>query len=422
MKTRIINRTPIGNPRRIWKQDNFVLSTFSARGEDMREVVSNCAEAGFTMLELGWATHRQAQEALAYCEQEGIDLLYQDFSEHGGMQQHHLEHKLSLEEAKAITQKLRPWKRNVGIYVWDEPYEIDQMKETRRQMDLFQSLVPEKLYFTVAIPSYNDKYRWENKMFADYLERYAEIIDPVVLSLDYYPIGLPGYTKEKQLDDSRMWCDLGQMRKVGREHDMPLWFYYQALAMHGWNDFSFTMTRMMMYAACLYGAKGLQQFTAVGSTILESGEKGPFFEEQKAIHREFHKLGDTLMALENQYVFHSRDLTDSCPDYTPFIDEIESSAVLKEALPSRISVGELTDPEQNVYLMILNRDFETDQAVTLKLRAPARVWLVSREDGKQHPYSEGNDLSVTLPKGDVALFRIQPLSEEPAAIEYRLVK
>ena len=74
---------------------------------------------------------------------------------------------------------------------------------------------------------------------------------------------------------------------------------------------------MMMYAGALYGAKGLQSYTVTGTcffpkdgesyptketTLLITGEKGEFFEEQKRIHNEFKTLGNTLMALTNRAV------------------------------------------------------------------------------------------------------------------------
>ena len=62
MEHRILPRYPIGNPRRIWRQDNFVLSTFSARGRNMRSVIENCADAGFNLLEMGWASHEQGRK------------------------------------------------------------------------------------------------------------------------------------------------------------------------------------------------------------------------------------------------------------------------------------------------------------------------------------------------------------------------
>ena len=53
MEHKILPRYPLGNPRRMWRQDNFVLSTFSAKGENMRGILQVCADAGFTMVEIG---------------------------------------------------------------------------------------------------------------------------------------------------------------------------------------------------------------------------------------------------------------------------------------------------------------------------------------------------------------------------------
>ena len=167
----------------------------------MWDALENCTAEGFNLLELGWASHEQAEEALRICEELGVSLLYQDFSLYGGMQQYHMERSSKNAEIRAVTDHVKPYKRTAGYYIWDEPYMDDQLYEARRLVDLFQRQDPDRLPFTVAIPSYNDKFTWENGTFADYLERYCTIIDPPVLSLDYYPIGLLWYTDEKQLDD-----------------------------------------------------------------------------------------------------------------------------------------------------------------------------------------------------------------------------
>ncbi|MBP3293750.1 MAG: hypothetical protein J6N32_08350 [Clostridia bacterium] len=423
MEHRILKRYPVGNPHRLWKQDNFILSTFSARGDNMRDTLENCAAAGFNMVELGWAGHEQAQEALRICEELSLPLLYQDFSVFGGMQERNLERHIAPSVARKLADEIRPWKCVVGYYVCDEPYVEDQLHETRYQMDLFQNEDPARLPFTVAIPSYNSKYTWENGEFAAYLRRYVEIIDPPQLSLDYYPIGLRWYTDEKQLDDSFMWCDIGLMRKLGREYRMPVWFYYQGVNLYKYKTFEFPMVRMMMYAAAMYGFKGLQQYTAVGSVINGDGSCGQFFEEQKQIHGEFRHLGNTLMALENRYVFHSADLLADYPYYDEFRDNIADSAVLTGELADRVSVGELEDAYGNTYLMVLNRDFAAAKTVTLNFKETVRLYSVSRETGRQIPMDgEVDTTTIELAAGDAALIRVQPAAEEAYTIEYRLEK
>ena len=416
-------RYPIGNPHRVWRQDNFILSTFSARGDCMRDVIENCAEAGFNLLEMGWATHEQAEEALRLCEGLGIDILFQDFSVFGGMQGNHLDNRVSRETVRRVCDHLRPYRRAYGVYIFDEPYKPEQTAEARRQVDLFQQEAPYLMPFTVAIPSYNDLYRWHDGGFEEYLERYASEIDPPVLSLDYYPVGLREFNDADQLDGSYMWMDLGLMRKICRERQMPLWFYYQGVNLHKYPHFEFPMVRAMMYAAVMYGAKALQQYTAVGSVIEQSGKKGPFFDDVKAIHAEFRNLGGTLMALDNKFVFHSSEIAEKLPPYARFADDMKDSAVLAdEPLPARISVGELADAYGNTYLLVLNRDFTKEAAISLPLKKTSRLYKVCPHCGRQFEKGEGQALSLTLAPGDGQLWRVQDAAAEACTIEYRIEK
>ncbi len=423
MEHKILPRYPLGNPHRLWKQDNLVLSTFSVRAGNIRNAMETCKAAGFNMVELGWVDHEQAEEALRLAEELELSLLHQDFDAYGGMQAHKLERKLTRDEASAVVNHIRPWKRTVGYYVWDEPYVADQLAEARRQMDLFQALDPARLPFCVAIPSYNDKYTWQNGEFAPYLERYCTVVDPAMLSLDYYPIGLGWYTDEKQLDDSYMWLDLGLMRKLGKKYDMPIWFYYHGQNLYDYHRFTFPMVRMNMYAGLLYGAKGLQHYTAQGAVLAEDGTPGIFFEEQKTIHAQLRALGNTLMALDSRTVLHSPDLLPGCPHLEGLAETMADCLLLTGELPARTSAGEFEDSFGNQYLLVLNRDFEAGQTVTLTLQRPSRIYEVSKLTGRQSVLAEGADsITLTLDKGDAVLLRVQDANEEPFTLEYRLEK
>lgn len=427
MEHKILFRYPLGNSKRLWRQDNFVLSSFQGKGKNKRNAVEHWAESGLTTVELGWASHEEAWEVVRLCEEVGLDLIFQDFSEFGGMQEWHRDDVRSDTMAKDIADKIRPWKRTIGYYVWDEPFKDDQLTETRRQIDMIEKEDPERLGFTVAIPSYNNVYTWENGEFPAYLRRFADIIEPSILSLDYYPIGIEGWTSEGQLDNSRMWLDLEMMRKICREKNLPLWFYFQSYDLHKrGSGFIFPMARMMMYAACLYGAKALQNFTAPSSITDENGDKGQFFEEFCVINREFRKLGNTLMALDNRFVFHSDDLLPVVPDtylegMSP--DKISDSKILSCSLPKRTSVGELCDQYGNDYLLILNRDYLKEADISLALCGSFRVYEVNRNDGRQHLLSDSTDkLDLKLMPGDAVLVRVQPSKEEAFTVEYRLDK
>ncbi len=420
MEHRILTRRPLGNPRRAWKQDNFILSNFSAKGRDMRKVIRNCAEAGFNLLELGWASPEQAAQAVVLCEQLGVDLLFQDMKRYGGMQHNRFYEKNELVE---LMREQKSWKRIVGYYIWDEPLLDDQLAEARMLTDQCEAEDPSKLPFTVAIPSYNLEYTWDNDRFAAYLERYVTTIDPPVLSLDYYPVGMPEHNEDVQFDRSRMWCDLGLMKKLGEAYDMPIWFYYQGQNLHKVEHFTFPMIRAMMYAGALYGAKGLQHYTACGSIIDEEGDREKFFEEQKAIHAEFRALGETLMALTCRRVVHDAAVDPRCAAYAELSDAVAGCAWLAQELPFRVSASEFEDDYGNSYVMVLNRDYTEGKTMALPLKRTARIYRVSKQDGLQFVTADAADtLYVTLAPGDGALFRLQDAAEDAFTVEYRLQK
>ena len=420
MEHRIYPRYPLGNSTRAWRQDNFILSNFSARASNMRKCLRNCKDAGFNTVEIGWATHEQAEQAVIYCEQEGLDLIFQDLSRYGGMQRYrHCEQ----DALSAVICEKRAYKRLIGYYIWDEPWKDDQLKAARVLTDECEREAPDLLPFTVAIPSYNPDDTWENGTFAAYLERYVTTINPPILSLDYYPVGLPGYTLERQLDDSKMWLDLGCMKVLGEKYGLPLWFYYQGVDLHKAGYFTFPMIRSMMYAATLYGCKGLQHFSAVGSIIDQDGNREWAFEEQREIHEEFRNLGGTLMALTSKRVIHDASVDTGIAAYADMHQTEADSAYLSAPLPKRASVAEFEDDYGNGYIMVLNRDYEIAQDFVLPLNGNYRLYEVSKTDGCQYVTEDNTDhIRITLAKGDAMLYRIQKAEEEAFTAEYRLIK
>ena len=432
MKHTVLKRYPLGNKRFIWKQKDFALSSFGCDAGDMRKSISNLTEAGFNTLELGWSPHEKSWEAVELCEEYGVDLIFQDLSIMGGMQHRYLdrEPKVDMNTVNDLIERTKDKKRTIGFYVWDEPWFDNQFEEARRQSDMLEAAKPDALLFSVALPSYNPDFQWENGLYKSYFDKFIKKMDPPVLSLDYYPIGnYPmeteqfKYSEDNQLDTDYMWCDLGLLRKRGLETGIPYWFYYQGCDLYHTGQLNFTMIRMMMYAAVMYGVKGLQHYRANEDAVVmrDTGEKGPYFEEQKAIHKEFAALGNTLMALTSKLVYHSPDLLPNKDFAKELMDSYTDSEFIAEQLPKRCSVGEFEDGYGNRYLVILNREFCAPLKTELKLKGNFRIYEVSRKDGAQRVIHESTaSLPVELAAGDAMVIRVQPASEEPFTVEYTL--
>ena len=435
MKKKLLARFALCNPRRLWKQDNFVLSTFSPgllklddeseeSNEIMRRSVRTCYNAGFNLLELGWASHDRAKAAVQMCEQLGIGVIYQNLKRYGGMGSKNIFCKTN--DLLGSMEEMRRWKSVVGYYVWDEPVTEEQMHVTRNMIDTVERERPESLPFTVANPSYNRHFLWADGNYSKYIDQYIDIIDPPIMSFDYYPVGAKTneHDEIRQLDESLMWCDLEYVRRAAKKANIPFWFYYQGQNLHGYPHFVFPMVRVMMHGALLYGVKGLQHYTAWESVVdAKDGGKGEYFEDQKQIHFELSQLGRTLMALDCTHVIHDASLLPNCPYMKELKTDITDSKLLDGELPYRTSVSELTDAYGNDYLMVLNRDYVKDADITLKLKTPSRVYEVSREDGEQRVlYDNVSELNISLINGGLGLYRIENADKEPSIIEYYLEK
>jgi len=183
------------------------------------------------------------------------------------------------------------------------------------------------------------------------------------------------------------------------------------------------MVRAMMYAGVLYGAKGLQHYTACGSIITKEGDKDIFFEDQRAIHVEFKNLGETLMALDCKRVIHDATVNPNCEIYNELHAKESDSAYLDCALPARVSVSEFEDAYGNGYMMILNRDYMEEKCVSLALNGNYRIYEISKTDGLQYVIADNTSkIEIKLAAGDAMLIRLQKAEEKEYSIEYRLSK
>lgn len=425
---KMLARYPIGNPRRKWKQDNFVISICNpgpmglnhdgpVQCEKARRSVKTAADAGFNCVELLWASPEIGLELLRAAEQIGMPLVYQNLRRFGGMG-YRKEKNLRPEDndLEGVIKDIAPWKSVCGLYVYDEPLTTEQRALARDLIDRMEKLLPDKLPLTCSD--------------GGHIENVANEVDPPQLAFDQYPFGgwaCDGVSPETQMDAaSSYWRRMEVARRVAARIGAPYWFIYQGheLAYNPLPDsYTFAASRMMANSALLYGVKGLDCYIELDGVVdPETGGHGVWFEEQRKLNREIAALGNTLMALTCQRVIHDESVVSDKED-VPF-PTMESSTLLTGKLPHRISISELTDAYGNDYLMVQNRDYRSTVRYDLTMKEPRRVWRVSDEDGEQRLAFDdaSNHIIGTLTAGSVALYRLQKKDEEPYAIEYYLDK
>lgn len=438
MEHKLLARHPIGNPRRVWKQDNLILNLPSPAPmstallpksettmKKTRRAVKTAIDAGFNMMGCLWADPATVEEIVRTAERYDASVLYQDLRRFGGMGDKNI--FCETNDYEGVIRDTAKWNCVKGYCMWDEPILEENLQETRKMIDYCEKVRPDLLPFTVANPDYNRLCHWENDAYAPYIDRFLDVIDPVEMCFDYYPIGKREYDPALQLDNSTMWSDLEIVRRAAQKREIPFWFAYQAHR-YPWHKiyytYRFPMTRAMAHAGILHGAKMLDCYTEFDGCIdPETGGKGVFFEEQKKLNGELLALGNTLMALECLRVIHDDRILPGHRTMEGLRTPIEESELLTGALSPRISVSEHRDPYGNMYLMVLNRDYDVDAHIALKLKRPSHVYVVSKEDGEQTLIEETvSEFWTHLAPGDLHLYRIQNAEEAPFTVEYFLEK
>lgn len=438
MQHKLLARKPVGNPRRVWKQDNFLLSVSSAGSmhtalveqsdytyRKTRRGVKTCIDGGFNLLGCLWADSKMAMEIVRTAERYGGNVLFQDLRRFGGMGYKNI--FCETNDYKGVIEDTGRWKCIKGYCMWDEPILQEHLEETRRMIDHCEQVRPDLLPYTVANPDYHKLCCWKDQAYAPYIDRFLDTVDPAQMSFDHYPIGRSEYDPTLQLDNSTMWSNLEIVRRAAGKRNIPMYFWYQGQRFP-WHKiyytFHFNMARAMAHAGVLHGVKGLECYIEFDGFIdPATGGRGAFFEEQKRLNEELAALGNTLMALECDRVIHDETLLPDHPAMEGLRTSVKEGELVEGGLVPRTSISEHTDAYGNRYLMVLNRDFEQTATLSLKLKKLSHVYEVSKEDGEQRMIGQAVEkLPVSLTPGDLKLYRIQDADGEPFTIEYYLDK
>ena len=152
MDKKMLPRYPIGNPRRLWRQDNFIISLTNpgpmgldkrneTQQEKARRAVETAVEAGFNQMELCWASPEVGMEILRTAERIGTKVLYQNLRRFGGMGYS----REPLNENNDFIGAMRDtagWKCIMGYYMYDEPTTKEQRALVRRMIDEAEKSAP----------------------------------------------------------------------------------------------------------------------------------------------------------------------------------------------------------------------------------------------------------------------------------------
>ena len=140
MKHKALARYPIGNPRRVWRQDRFLLSIANPGpyGLDLegdwikqktRRAVRTAVDAGFDIIGTVWTSPEISQTILQEAEALGAQISYQNLKRMGGMGDRNRFSVTS--DLEGCLKELTPWRSATCVLMWDEPMLEEHLAETR---------------------------------------------------------------------------------------------------------------------------------------------------------------------------------------------------------------------------------------------------------------------------------------------------
>ncbi len=297
---------PSGTAR--WTRDRLMLSTFTGlrRGDDPAVVLPLLRELGLTHLELNTPLEYRAQDlpdadleaALVEAQHQGLGVFLTSHAAFTG--------NASPNEPvlRKYVERWTGYPAVAGYYLWDEP-RLDDFAAVRRTADLLRTLDPERLTLTALLPSYGPY--GHPDAYASYVHRFVEMVNPAVLSFDYYPCRL-----EPETDRPLVWPgffhDLSVYWAVAASTGKPFWYY---AACCGWPTKAgpnAVTIGVQVWAALAFGASGIQYFMArdftgelldfVDAPVVGTGERGPTFETVRGVNLQAVTLWPWLQGLE----------------------------------------------------------------------------------------------------------------------------
>lgn len=272
-------------------QDRFVIGFWvdPPLDDQADQRYAEIAAADFTLAIGGFGgnTPEQVRRGLDLCEKNGLKAL------------------VHVPEVSEATLPDHPacW----GYALRDEPNCAD-FPALREKVDAVRALRPGRLGYINLFPNYASEQQLGAPTYDDHVRRFAEEVDPDVLSMDHYPLLRP------DADGRQGYCDnLAVMRKYALEKGVPFWNFFNTMPFGPHSDPTEAQLRWQINASIAYGAKGVlyfcyytplsPEFPKGGAIITRDDRRTRHYDEAQRINARLKQLGGTLMRLRSTGVY-----------------------------------------------------------------------------------------------------------------------
>jgi len=391
-----------------------------------REAFAAIGACGITLVMAGGEPDRirrqldlaaEAGLGVMVCDRRFTDLAVEDWSAGG----------------RALIADFAAHPAAVAALVMDEP-QVEHLPLVRDKVAFLRDQAPGWLPWVNA---YGFSRRGGDD-FADYVDRYARIIQPPMLSFDHYPIcrmppaSLRGRIYDVEADcgyevpelqayyRDGYWSAWETFHAAGRRYDLPLWGFVLATphqhTVWSYGPVTEGTIRLEAFTGLAYGARAIQYFTLPSMEasgyeygILDPwGGPSPRYELVRRVNRELAVLGPLVAGLRCVGVYYTGALTSGTRAFTAVRGERDSPIEGVARIDGDpVMASHLVGPEGERHLILVNRSPARWAEVEVTFAGEWGFVEIVKSLGRPNPATFAKTRRiVSLEPGDGKLYRL----------------
>lgn len=273
-----------------------------------------------------------------------------------------------------------------GYHIKDEPH-AQEFPELAKAVAAVRELAPGKWPYMNLFPGYGEKYD-------EYLDRFATVTKPAVLSYDRYSI--VGETGSGDIDPG-FWSNIAQVRRAALRHNLHFWNIVLSSPHWNYRDLTEADIRLQVWGSLVYGARGVAYYKFIsrevpilnaddlgnfrGGPLDQFYEKTPAWGWLRTTNRMVQNIAPVFLKLRSDAVYHIGAI--------PRLNDSPADKSLVRDIPNgEFAVGDFTDPANGTrYVMVVNKSTKRSAHCNPQFRtAQSNVKYVSPITGQVKPY------------------------------------
>jgi hypothetical protein len=278
-----------------------------------------------------------------------------------------------------VAKRLRSNPDVWGYDILDEPISLKELHEASDWVRIYREADPTHLTFVNL-----------NQKAGHWIDLFLDTVHPDFLSFDAYTWWYGGIY-EWFTGQQGQFVKLEQHRDAAVAGALPLTVWEEVNTQRNVPDTSARnwvtppdnapKIRQNVYAALVYGTKGILWFTGELLFDKQTGEINETGRQVAAINHELKLLGPVLLPLRSTGVFHTDPVPDGSREVSPdhWVQPIGKDLVL----------GTFRDPEEREYIMVANKNWQFPREAGLQFRLflqeVAAVELFDKHSGAWKP-------------------------------------